>query len=417
MPGVQHARALLRRVWVWSLRRRVRINPALASWPVPQAPVDAPPVAPARDAPAVNVYGFLSGSLGLGQIARLYRRALLRAGVEVRSFDVTVGPGGLQCKGPDVVPAPARDVINLVFVNPDRFDELRPWLDAQPSGQRHYTIAMWFWELPTLPASWSEALAQVDEVWVATSFVKAAFEGRTARPVMLMPPPLAPVSAKAPADRHALGLPTDAYVFLYVFDFNSTFVRKNPCAVIDAFLAAFPAGDENVRLLVKSSNGLHYPALLHALLRRAGRDRRILIRDAELDRGRMHVLQASCDAYVSLHRAEGLGLTIAEAMALGQPVIATNWSGNTDFMGIDNSIPVAYALVPVAAGQYPGDVGGVWAEPDIAAAARAMRWMADNPADAVELGRTARAAIESTLGEQRVGELMVSRLKEVARTS
>lgn len=372
-----------------------------------------------EDHPLVDVYGFMRGSLGLGQAARLYVRALALAAMPMRIFDVSLGDGGLTCETTEQDMAgdahAAAHRFNLVFVNPDHFHELSSVLSFQQGEMRPYTIAVWFWELPTIPEQWLKALAYVDEVWVASSFVRTAFSRVGDKPIVLIPPPVAPVdSGMAWRDRASIGVPEDAYVFLFVFDFNSVYARKNPGAIIEAFKAAFPQGDEDVRLIIKTSNGLNHLGDLRDLMRRAESDSRVMVRDQRLGATQMAVLHASSDAYVSLHRSEGFGLTIAESMARGKPVIATNWSGNVDFMDAENSLPIDYELVPVAEGQYPGDVREQWAEPDVRHAARAMRRLAEDRQLGSRLGARARSRLESDYNFERVGKLMADRLATLA---
>lgn len=369
--------------------------------------------------PVVDVYGFMRGSLGLGQAARLYVRALALTGMPMRIFDVSLRDGGLRWETAEQDVACGVHVagrrFNLVFVNPDHFHELSPVLSFQEGQVRPYTIAVWFWELPTIPERWLEALAHVDEVWVASSFVRTAFSRSGDKPVVLVPLPVAPVdSGRAGRDRASIGVGEDAYVFLFVFDFNSVYARKNPGAIIEAFEAAFPRGDENARLIIKTSNGLDHRDDLRDLMRRAESDSRVMVRDQRLGSTQMAVLHASSDAYVSLHRSEGFGLTIAESMARGKPVIATNWSGNVDFMDAENSLPIDYELVPVAEGQYPGDVRERWAEPDVAHAARAMRRLVRDRQLGDRLGARARSRLESDYNFERVGKLMADRLATLA---
>lgn len=386
----------------------------MARWRDACPPGDAIVTSSVRDdLPAVDVYGFMSGSLGIGQAARIYTRALSAAGVLVRTVDVTLRGDALV----GTVPAAsghseaAGARVNLVFVNPDHFHQLQPMLADADGRKAGYTIVVWFWELPAIPKSWRNAFAHVDEVWVASTFVRTAFTHGGGKQVVLIPPPVAPSrTAVCRRDRASVGAPEDAYVFLFVFDFNSVYARKNPGAVIDAFRQAFPDGHEHVRLVIKCSNGLRHRAQLRDLLRRAAEDNRVIVRDQQLDAGQMRVLHASCDAYVSLHRSEGFGLTLAEAMATGKPVIATNWSGNTDFMDAHNSLPIGYTLVPVADGQYPGDAGGSWAEPDVGEAAIAMRRLVQDRSLGPRLGRRARARLESEYSVQRIGHLMAERL-------
>jgi len=125
-------------------------------------------------------------------------------------------------------------------------------------------------------------------------------------------------------------------------------------------------------------------------------------------------LQSVCDAYVSLHRSEGLGLGLAECMMQGKPAIATRWSGNLDFMTSDNSALVDYALVPVGEGEYPmSNPGDLWAEPDVEHAARLMRRMVDDRAWREGLAVRGRHDVRETLSPARTAERIRARLVEV----
>jgi glycosyltransferase involved in cell wall biosynthesis len=201
----------------------------------------------------------------------------------------------------------------------------------------------------------------------------------------------------------------DDFVFLTMFDFNSSAARKNPLAAIEAFKLAFPQGDERACLLLKSSNGDRSTAQLMRLVEASAGDARIIIRDDLIDRADLQALQRCCDAYLSLHRSEGFGLVMAETMLMGKPVIATAYSGNLEFMNSQNSCLVDYDLVQVEAGEYPMAEGQYWAAPHVHHAAEHMRALFGNRALCEKLG--AQAAVDmadyhsparclSTLGER-----------------
>lgn len=417
--AVRRLRRATRRLLDMVMSSRVRFP----SLPVSESHGDAgsgPASAPVRPGlPGVNVYGFLSANLGLGEAARLYAGALARGGIAVSAFDVRIDVPHprVESRWQDIgLPERPEHPINVVFVNPDYFLQAKPQLAAAANGDRLYTIAFWFWELSTLPAPWLDCLGEVDEIWVASSFVAAAVSARTDKPVVLIPTPIHVPDAPQRALRADFGLAEDAFVFLFSFDFHSFVQRKNPHALVDAFIAAFPRGDEKVQLVIKSNNGRHYRSQLRALLAHAGRDARILVRDQQLSRAQMVMLQGCADAYVSLHRSEGFGLGLAEAMALGKPAAATDWSGNTDFMNPANSRPIACERVPVPAGDYPHSEGTVWAEPSIADAAEAMRALASDPAYAARLGAEGRKTIVSTMNEARAVGAMADRLEIIGRS-
>jgi hypothetical protein len=201
-------------------------------------------------------------------------------------------------------------------------------------------------------------------------------------------------------------------MFLFVFDVNSTTERKNPGAVIDAFKCAFHPSDR-ARLVIKCVNGSANRRGIAALVQQIGEYPVSLI-DGYWPADRLRDLTAACDAYVSLHRSEGLGLTITEAMAHGKPVVATGWSGNTDVMHAGNSFPIDYRLVDIPASGGIYSASGRWAEPSIEHAARIMRSLYQDRNMARAVGAAARRDIERDYSEQAIADLVQARLHAIA---
>ena len=299
----------------------------------------------------VNLVGYLRGQFGLGESARMYARALIEAGVDVSLYDVDLDlPHGWQDESmEDWIRADLPHQTTILFVNPDYLNAALDRIGRDRLSGQHM-IGCWFWELEQIPDDWLPAIEQVDEIMVATDYVEQAFRRVTDKPMLRVPLPLDGI-VDSGLERRDFGLDEDAFVFLVSLDFNSWFERKNPLAAVEAFLLAFPPTQTHVRLLIKTSNGFRYQEKFHALLLAAGKDRRIVVRDDVIDRAHMGALQRCCDAYVSLHRAEGFGLGLAEAMFMGKPVVGTAWSGNVDFMVEGNSCLVGYELVAVLEGQ------------------------------------------------------------------
>ena len=317
----------------------------------------------------VNIFAYFRGQFGLGESARLYARALIEAGYPVALHDIDISaPHGWDDRSLDhCIGDAAPHRVNLIFVNPDYLAQAMESIDRAKMEGRH-VIACWFWELERIPEEWLWAVEQVDEIMVASAFVERAFRQVTDKPILRVPVPIGETEDSG-LTREQFGLPGDSFIFLNTFDFNSSWHRKNPIAAIRAFRLAFPRAREDVALLIKSSNGHRYPEQLHQLLAAASGDPRILIRDDVIDGRHVHALHRCADAYVSLHRAEGFGLGLAEAMALGKPVIATGWSGNMEFMTTHNSCLVDYRLVPVGDSEYVHAANCEWAEPDVGHAA------------------------------------------------
>ncbi|MFT4197640.1 MAG: glycosyltransferase [Pseudoxanthomonas sp.] len=361
----------------------------------------------------VNVFAYARGQFGLGEAARLYTQALLAAGYPVGVHDIALDvPHGMDDRSLEGrLGGEPRHAVNLVFANPDSLAAAIESIGASRFRGR-YTIACWFWELEKFPEEWRPALSMVDEIMVSTRFVGDMLGAATAKPILHVPLP-AIAAPDSGLQRRDFGLRPDAFLFLNSFDFNSYLPRKNPLAAIGAFRAAFPAG-ENVQLLVKSSNGYRHPQALRELLAAAASDPRIVVRDEVIDKCHVQALQRCADAYVSLHRAEGFGLGLAECMRLGKPVVATAWSGNMEFMTPYNSCLVGYRLVEVGADQYPHADGQRWAEPDIGQAAAHMRRLVHEPGLAARIGARAAADIAERLAPQRVAVDLVERLQELA---
>ncbi|MCE5233544.1 MAG: glycosyltransferase family 4 protein [Mizugakiibacter sp.] len=408
-------RAGIRRRLTWfagGMRRRpvvaVRANDAKTI-----APADWRP-RPQHHGAGVNLYGYVRGGFGLAENMRLYARALLSVGYPTTLLDAGIPiPGRMldDSLAPWIGDTPAHPV-NLCFVNPDQFPAMREHAGSEAFTKR-YTIGFWLWELERIPEAWLPVLDLVDEIWVPTSFVQQAFRKVTRKPVTCVPMAI-DVDPGLALGRRDLGLEEGCFTFLFSFDFHSYFARKNPMAVIDAFCAAFPPTRGDVRLVIKSINGERFPDQLAQLASMTARDRRIMLHDGFLDRGEMFAFLACADAYVSLHRAEGIGLGLAESMYLGKPVIATGYSGNLDFMSTANSCLVDFHMVDVQAGEYAFTEGQQWAEPDVEAAAAHMRRLADHPEQARALGAAAAASVRERLSRARCAEAAVARLREIA---
>lgn len=344
----------------------------------------------------------------------MYSLALLDAGYPVALNDIDLDlPHGFEDRSLDGhIGADAPYGINMIFVNPDY---LAPALASINSAKMdgRYVIACWFWELERIPDNWLWALNHVDEIMVASTFVEQAFRKVTDKPILRVPIPLSR-GGDSGLTRRQFGLATDKFVFLNTFDFNSWWCRKNPLSVINAFRQAFPMERRDVQLLIKSSNGHRQPEKLMHLLASASADDRIIVRDEVIDQRDLHALQRCADAYISLHRAEGFGLGLAECMALGKPVIGTGWSGNLDFMTPDNSCLVDYRLVPVGDDEYPHSDGAMWAEADVEHAAALMKYMVDEPLFAQALGAKAAEDTRIFLSSRVAAAIIVGRLDEIA---
>lgn len=386
----------------------------VASDPVPVSAHEG--FAPGRHEDAgVTIHAYFRGQFGLGEAARLYTQALIDHGYPVALSDMDLElPHGMNDRSlASRLGGDARYETHLVCVNPDYLDAALARIHRGQSGHP-YVIGCWFWELERIPTAWQEAIDKVDEILVASSFVEDAFRAVTDKPIHRVSLPVGELPDSGLSKRD-FGLSEGVFVFLTSFDFNSGLDRKNPIGAIQAFKMAFPIGRRDVALLVKSSNGHRYPEEFSRLLDAAASDPRILVRDDILDRPHVRALQRCADSYVSLHRAEGFGLGLAESMWLGKPVIATNWSGNIDFMDTSNSCLVGARLIPVERGRYPFAEGQRWAEPDLMEAARYMARVVDDPAFAAKIGSKAAEDVRASLSPATTARQLTNRFEAIRR--
>lgn len=356
------------------------------------AAVSAPAVRrPRNDRPfGVNLVGYARGQFGVGEDVRMAAVALQATGIPFSIYNIE--PGREVCQGDDSVEALISDglpyAVNLLCMTgcetarlaavegPALFDGVR-------------TIGSWPWELPEFPEEWRHAYGLVDEVWASSRYTYDAYARSCPKPVRHMPMAVT-VDATAGLGRRAFGLPDRRFLFVFSFDMLSSVARKNPQACIRAFREAFPRGDELVGLVVKAMRATPGNPLWQALLEESRADGRIRIVNETLSRGAVLDLYRACDAFVSLHRAEGFGRGIVEAMLLCKPVVVTGFSGNMDFTTPETAAVVRCTPRRVAAGEYPHAEGQVWAEPDVTHAAWWMRRLVADQALRERLADTGR---------------------------
>ena len=369
---------------------------------------------------AVNVVGFLNDTLGLAEAARLYVTTLRAAGVPVATSAIApqmlTGPAGgrgVKRYGDDrhqELRMPFEPAFNLACMNGDHLDAL---VRANGDGVlgRRPTIGQWAWETDVLPPSWLPAFQHLDEIWANSTFVAENLGRLSPVPVVVIPQAIVvpdPSEVELEIARHG------RFTFLFMLDFFSTLRRKNAIGVVDAFARAFVPG-EGPRLLIKTINGRFRPQAQAELRLRIGDRPDIELIDVYLEPRQTAALLARADCYVSLHRSEGFGLTLAESMALGTPVIATGYSGNTDFTTPQNSYLVDWtpAWVGPESEIYPAE--GRWADPDLDHAAELMRRVWQQPQEAGAKAERARRDIEERYSPQATGRLARARLEHLVQ--
>lgn len=393
----QEAYPVLRRLMELAGRQKP-ITPA-----VHRAPSDLPF--------GVNLIGYAKGQLGIGEDVRMAALALGAAGIPFSIYNVE--PGREVCQGDDSAASHVSDALPYA-VNVFCMTGIETARLAAVHGSKLFdgrrSIGYWPWELPEWPAAWHHAYTLVDEVWASSRFTYEAFAKSCPKPVRHMPMAVT-VDQTAGLVRRDFRLPENRFLFVFSFDFLSSLARKNPQACVAAFRRAFPRGDEPVGLVVKAMRSADDNPLWQDLVAEARADGRITIISGTLERGALLDLYRACDCFVSLHRSEGFGRGMAEAMMLGKPVIATGHSGNTDFTLPGTAGVVDHRPRRVAEDDYPFGGGLTWAEPDVTHAACWMRRMAGDRVLRERLARTAQALTTCTYAPAVVGALYVFELR------
>jgi glycosyltransferase involved in cell wall biosynthesis len=364
--------------------------------------------APSASTAGVNVVGYLSSERGVGEAARQVISALESRDIPTAEIDSPAEPHEIAKALRGLAAAEHPYAFNLLCVNADMLPTIAAALGGHFFEGRR-SAGLWFWEVSDFPEQWHAAFKNLDEVWVASEFIAEALRPVAPIPVRTMRVPVTPVEP-AGLSRAELGMP-EGFTFLFVFDYRSVFSRKNPLGLVEAFRRAFEPG-EGPSLAIKSIFGEQFPRQREELAAEAADRPEIHLLEENVSAAAKNAMLTSCDCYVSLHRSEGLGLTMAEAMYFGRPVIATAYSGNLDFMTDANSFMVSARATPIGpdAAPYPPD--GEWADPDLDRAAELMRAAYSDPAAAARIGLRAASDIRLTHSPEAAAAWIEARIVE-----
>jgi glycosyltransferase involved in cell wall biosynthesis len=348
----------------------------------------------------VNVVGYLDATGGLGERARELVATLRAGGVPVDEWSVQPGA--------EVAPPThrrGRYDTTIAVVTAVQLADVSARV-PEPFERARRTIGYFFWELAEVPDEQQWGIGLVDEIWAPTEFVAAAYRGATDTPVTLQPLPLprpfrrtAVVGEPAMTPVVAEPAPLEVLVSL---DLMSVMERKNPLGAIEAFRRAFPGG-ERARLTVKTLNGEQRPSQLARLRDAAADDDRIRLVHGRLDAAAHELLIANSDVLLSLHRSEGLGLHLAEAMSLGTLVIASRYGGNLDFMDDDCAALVDVRMIEVTDGEGAYAAPAQWADPDLDQAATFLRRAVADGVWRSRLTTSARKRIDASPSRGEIG--------------
>lgn len=361
----------------------------------------------------INLIGCIRAEIGLGQSCRLLASELNHTGIPFTIRDFLLDGDSVRAEDhtwDNYIEQNTPYAVNLFHVEP--LDLVMGFSNELPSDiwNKRYNIAFWLWELEEFPEKWKKALALVDEIWTPSEFASNSIRKVTNKPVYTMP-----YCVIAPTDtqynRQYFNLPEDKFLFLVMYDTNSTMARKNPLGAIEAFQNAFSSEDERVGLVLKMNNPREED--LEALKQSLGDYKNIYYITEIMDKVVVNSLIASVDVFVSLHRAEGFGLVMAEAMLNGTPCIATNWSSNTEFMNHEVACMVDYTFTSLKKAAPPYDKGVRWADADIDMAAKYMKRLVEEPEYYEELSVKGKVYIEEKLGMEQAVQKITDRMNQI----
>jgi len=371
--------------------------------------------------PGVTVVGHPFSQVGMGEQMRAGFRAVRAAGIPAALHDVfryapRQDPDIRSLVLPDEADGLPEGGIRICHFNGDEIGPVLEALSKKGAGfENGYNIIVPAWELPRYPSVWRDGLLLFDEIWAMSRFVKAAIEsiGLTAHHVGQ--------SVEADYGNHLprrfFAIRESSFVLLSAFDMSSYVARKNPFAAIDLFKRFRQKRPfDDVQLVLKMRAG------------EQDASESVFPRVGDLPKGTVVIrenypsyaarsLVGCCDCLVSLHRSEGFGRSMGEAMFLGRLALATGWSGNCDYMTPDNSLFVRHAMVDVREGDYPHSAGQQWAEPDVDHALHLLLKALDDPAWMRRLRQNGRLDARRLLSNRAVGLRMLARLEAVCAGS
>jgi len=358
-----------------------------------------------------NVIGYFQSQVGLGETARHIVHSLKAVDIPNKAINRQVLPirSALAFPiAPDTRASFSKSIFSIDLNELPLYSLEKGW----SFFNNHYNIGNWFWETDIIPESRRLCFDYLDEIWVSSKYMQDCLAKVCSLPIHCYPHPITPLEKISHFPYLEDFLSDDAYVFLFAFDFFSIMERKNPQALVRSFLQAFP-NKENVKLIIKTINGNQRPTQMALLKEETMLDPRIQILDEALSFKDRAALMNRCDCYVSLHRSEGLGLTMAEAMSIGKPVIATRYSGNLDFMNEENSLLCDYRLKEVGDGHPPYPVNGKWADVHISDVVKKMQFVVNNPEASQIIAQKGERTILENHTHAKAGNFMKERLDTV----
>lgn len=359
----------------------------------------------------INILGYIHKQFGLGEAVRSNIRSIKSANIPYVindiKFEISSDIKEERDNAIEIIDENPYSV-NLIQINFDNFSKV---ISSNNNSylKGKYNIGFWAWELDYFPTDFQNYIEILDEIWVPSNFCQNAIAQVSNKPVLRFMHSIKILSTQL--SREELNLPKEKFIFLSMFDYHSVLERKNPYAAIKAFETAFGENNTQAILIIKTSVGDKFKEMREKLKNRIRTNPAIILIEEILPRESLDALINNCDVFVSLHRSEGFGLTLAEAMSLGKPVIATAYSGNLDFMNFENSCLVPYQLISTEKNYvYTGDVETYWADPNVEYASKLMLKLFKERDFRTCVGEKAKNEVKNLLDPENIGLAIKNRL-------
>lgn len=362
----------------------------------------------------INVFGFIKGEFGIAEATRLNCKAILQADIPLNiiNYDVKTNHNDNDNTFTEFAEK-ADHPINLIQISPS--EEVFNFFSHFDFSffENKYNILYMAWESETIPEPYIAHLNLFDEIWTPSEYCKNCIEKYVSLPVIVIPHPVQfPVNE--PEDKTVKDIfDKNKFNFLFIFDYNSSLERKNVLSLIKVFRKTFDTGENNAFLTIKTSLSTRFPEEKKQILDAIGSSERIKIVEKIFDKNSLNNLISHCDCYISLHRAEGFGLTMAEAMFLGKPVIATGYSGNLEFMNPENSFLVQAQKISSQSAVINYDSNTVWSEPDLQQTEEYLRIVFNDRELLENKAQKGYASVHEKLSFQHIGQLIKERGLEI----
>ncbi|MFR3345982.1 MAG: glycosyltransferase [Anaerobutyricum sp.] len=359
----------------------------------------------------VNLIGNICAESGLGQSCRLVASALDKTGfpLSIYKYEQLGAEGQGDHSWENRLSKELPYDVNLIHINPHELGLAFIQQDASVWNYR-YNIGYWLWELEEFPDEWIPCFQCLDEIWAPSEFICNAIRKKTTLPVRCMPY-YVDVHIGTIYDRKHFGIPEDKFLYLMMYDQSSCMERKNPIGVLNAFKMAFEKENENVGLVIKINNPT--PESRKQIRSVLDGYTNVYLIEETLSRDEVNSLTKCVDVVVSLHRAEGFGLVLAEAMLLGTPTVATNWSSNTEFMNENVACMVDYELITIEKDMPPFKAGNRWVSANLDQAAGYMKKLYEDKEYYEMIRKNAKEYAKEKLGMNQAAGGIRERLKEI----